>query len=1088
MTRNTLFAGMLIGATAGVFATSATAADAKKARTPYVSGEILVTFKESALASTQAMRVNNLSRGKAVKTIRRFNLQRVKLPADVSVAQAIKTYEGQSAVVSVQPNYRYYKLADSREVSDQEVFRFGADAVAQGKKKPGQPKAVKPKSFKPNDKEYKAQWNMRTINAPIAWENTKNNAEVVVAVIDTGVNYQHQDLADNMWRNPMEIPGNGADDDNNGYIDDYYGIDTVNADSDPRDIDGHGTHVAGVIGARINNRVGIAGLNWNAKIMALRVLGVEGGTTVGIVEAMDYIIDMRERGINVRVANHSYGAERIAGTPFNQAEKAALDAAAEAGILSAIAAGNGGADGVGDDNNINPAFPAGYTSPGIISVAATNEDDRFARFSNYGSRSVDLAAPGESILSTYPYEFKKVKVPSGTPAPGATPTPVVTPAPGATPTPRPTQPPGGTPPPVATPPRSSATNVGTLASIVVQEPSNKGYKLLSGTSMAAPHVAGAAAMLFGYGGASGKDFTLQQVKNFILEGADKVPQLKGKLKSGDRDDPLNPESTRNGGRLNVAVSLTLAGASTGVPLPTPTPGPTPDPNATPTPLPTPTAIPTSPPLENGSIFYTEADNGFFATINRVPDVIFIGDDRREKQNPYVSLTTGLVAYTVNLANVTNPGFNQVDFFGSEGTYSFEENEIFVQSANGATTIRVTDDESNDIDPVDDREPAISPDGKRIVWVRRNQGGNDDIYIANTLQDPNNPRRSPQMFKLVGDNGNRVSTERRPSWTPDGSRIVFQSNRPLTPGGNVKDFDIYMVQVPATATSTNTPLAESSLVRLTTNPGDDVEPTVGPTVEESRVARPNGQLAYASDRDDKSNDQFRSYFRTVRRNPNTGVLEPITPRFETVDFGEDFDIYLQDLSVENDTTNRSIRIVDTVREANEVLFGTGDTDIHRIDPNDGTGPDDDYAVALEIQGDDRRPTFSANGRQVIFCSDSNFRFPYPGILTPGVKDDNPDSDYDIIQVDIDSRGFQRLTPDTPTRTYRSNQGPAIDTGDISNRSEDIEPSAGAVPKTTSTSLPAALSGVTAPQSDGDIRRPSRNRRTVTRSGRSRIRNR
>jgi hypothetical protein len=144
MTRNTLFAGMLIGATAGVFATSATAAEAKKARAPYVPGEILVTFKESALAGTQAMRVNNLSRGKAVKTIRRFGIQKVKLPADVSIAQAIKTYQGQSAVVSVQPNYRYYQLAEGREVNDQEVFRFGANAVAQGKRKGPKPPHLQP--------------------------------------------------------------------------------------------------------------------------------------------------------------------------------------------------------------------------------------------------------------------------------------------------------------------------------------------------------------------------------------------------------------------------------------------------------------------------------------------------------------------------------------------------------------------------------------------------------------------------------------------------------------------------------------------------------------------------------------------------------------------------------------------------------------------------------------------------------------------------------------------------------------------------------------------------------------------------------
>jgi subtilisin family serine protease/Tol biopolymer transport system component len=1015
MTRNTLFAGMLLGATASVFASSATAAEAKKARTPYVPGEILVTFKESALAGTQAMRVNNLSRGKAVKTIRRFGIQKVKLPADVSIAQAIKTYQGQSAVVSVQPNYRYYQLAEGREVNDQEVFRFGANAVAQGKRK-----GPKPPTFNPNDAEYKAQWNMKKIGAPIAWKATETaSAEVVVAVIDTGVNYQHQDLINNMWRNPAEIPGNGADDDNNGYVDDFYGIDTTDVDSDPRDIDGHGTHVAGVIAAQINNRVGIAGMNWNAKIMALRVLGEEGGTTEGIVEAMDYMLDMREAGVNVRVANHSYGAELPAGTPFDPAQKTALDEASEAGILNAIAAGNGGFDGVGDDNNINPAFPAGYTSPGTISVAATTKDDRFARFSNYGSRSVDIAAPGEGILSTYPYEFRTIRIPNG-------------------PTPTPTA--GG-----PTGPRSSSTTVGAMAKIIVQEPSNKGYKYLSGTSMAAPHVAGAAAMLFSFGEATGKDFTLQQVKNFILNGADKVASLRGKLKTGDRTNPDIPESTRNGGRLNVAVSLTLAGAVTGVPVPTPTPGPTPDPNATPTPIPTATPIPSSPPLPNGDIVFTEVNLGFFAELRRMgPDggatttIASGGSERREFQNPYISFRTGHVAYTANLANVTGENFDIVDYFGDTQLYSFPENEIFVQLPNNGGTVRVTNDEANFIDPQDDREPAISPDGKRIVWVRRDENGNDDLFIADSLQDLSRPGGAPAMYRLVGDFGNIASEERRPSWTPDGTRIVFHSNRPTTAGGQVKDNDIYIVAVPASASSLPAGGVDpTSVVRLTTNPGDDREPSVGPTTDLTRAARPNGQLAYASNRNDNNNFEPRLAV------PSRGITE------------EDFDIYIQDLKVENLTNNRATRIVDTEREFNEVGggrfgFGPGAGDLppHRVDPADPNSADDDYYVSYEIQGDDRRPTFAANGNSVIFCSDSNFRTIYPGQNTGGVRDDNPNSDFDIIRVDVNSRNYTRLTDDTPTRTVvgAANE---IDYGTIDNISEDIEPIAAAQVTTTST---------------------------------------
>jgi hypothetical protein len=365
--------------------------------------------------------------------------------------------------------------------------------------------------------------------------------------------------------------------------------------------------------------------------------------------------------------------------------------------------------------------------------------------------------------------------------------------------------------------------------------------------------------------------------------------------------------------------------------------------------------------------------------------------------------------------------------------------------------------------VSDREPAISPDGTRIVFVKRRANGNDDIYITSAFQDFSRPGGAPQQFLLVGDvSSTSPSRESRPAWTPDGTRIVFQSNRGTPSEGQaVKDFDIYMVPVPETVTTT-TP--RPTPIRLTNNIGDDIEPTVGPVVAEAAVARPNGQLAYASRRNDfTSDDRVVSVF--VSRDLGTGqpLERPRTVRYQLT---EDYDIYLQDLSLENTSSNRAQRIVNSPRDYEFVLGGTsgGGTDDQffvNIDPNDPDNADDDYYVDIAAFGDDRRPTFTADGRAVVFCSDSNFSRPFPGNGGQGpTRDRRPDDDYDIVRVDIDSRNFTRLTDDTPTRTYQAQEGPSIDFGRVS-FSEDFEPSAGAVPDITVTD-PTALSGQTLEQ--------------------------
>jgi len=229
------------------------------------------------------------------------------------------------------------------------------------------------------------------IDAPEAWDVTTGNSNVVVAVIDTGVDYAHADLAANMWKNPNEIAGNNIDDDGNGYIDDIYGIDAVNGDGDPYDDNSHGTHIAGTIGAVGNNGIGVAGVNWNVKIMACKFLDANGsGFTSDAIECIEYILNHKTNGINVKVTNNSWG-----GGAYSQALYDAIQAMENEDILFIAAAGNNSVNA-----DVTPHYPSSYNLNNIISVAATNSNDALSGFSNYGVASVDLAAPGSNIYST----------------------------------------------------------------------------------------------------------------------------------------------------------------------------------------------------------------------------------------------------------------------------------------------------------------------------------------------------------------------------------------------------------------------------------------------------------------------------------------------------------------------------------------------------------------------------------------------------------------------------------------------------------------------------------------------------------------
>ena len=254
---------------------------------------------------------------------------------------------------------------------------------------------------RPRDPQFDDQWALANsgqrggkegadISATLAWAKTTGSEDVVVAVLDSGVDYTHEDLAGNMWTRP---DGMAPYHDNElGTIDDENGFNAIDNTSDPMDENGHGTHCAGIIGAEGENDLGIAGVNWKVQIMPLKFMNAGGfGTTKDAIEAINYVIDRKKAGVNVRVISASWGS-----TQKSRALEEVIRKAYENDILFVAAAGN-----ASTNNDKSPHYPSSYNVPNVISVAALDRHDQLASFSNYGAKSVAIAAPGVEILSTW---------------------------------------------------------------------------------------------------------------------------------------------------------------------------------------------------------------------------------------------------------------------------------------------------------------------------------------------------------------------------------------------------------------------------------------------------------------------------------------------------------------------------------------------------------------------------------------------------------------------------------------------------------------------------------------------------------------